>query len=405
VLPALGWAVLRLGALACLILIAGGWAIPRILFHVARTRSRELFTLSILAIALVIATGSAHFFGASMALGAFLAGMVVGQSEVSHQAAADALPMRDAFAVLFFVSVGMLFDPAFVVERPGLVLAALAIILVGKPLAALVIVALLGYSARTALTVAVGLAQIGEFSFILADAARGLDVLPREGQSLLVAGALISISLNPLLFRPLALIERRLRGWPRLWALLNRRAEARGRAVNEAAGQALAARGDGVHAVVVGYGPVGQTVHRILRGFEIRPAIIDLNVDTAARLSAGGELAIYGDASRREILLAAGIDRARFLVVALPDRNARIPIIITARSLNPDLRILVRARYLQERSALEGLGVTAVSYEEAEAAAALAELLLREVGADEKRVAEEVEKVRLELARPQGGPK
>ena len=393
---AIGWAVLKLAALAALVLVGGGWFIPRLLAHVARIRSRELFTLCVLALALVIATGSAKFFGASMALGAFLAGMVVGQSRLSHQAAADALPLRDAFSVLFFVSVGMLFDPSVILDSPGLVVGTLAIVLLGKPLAAISIVAVLGYSARTALTVAVGLAQIGEFSFILAETARRLGMFPPEGQSVLVAAALFSISINPLLFRPLGAVEERLRRWPRLWALLNRRAEARGRAVNEAT-QAQLAEAD-VEAVVVGFGPVGQTVHRLLREFGVRTLIIDLNVDTATRVAADGELCIYGDAAQQDILISAGIERARYLLVTLPELQSRIPVIVTSRALNPELKILVRARYLNERSTLEDLGATAVCYEEAEAAVALADLLLREVGADAARLEAEEKKIREELA-------
>jgi CPA2 family monovalent cation:H+ antiporter-2 len=179
----------------------------------ARLRSRELFTLTVLAIAVTVATGSALFFGASMALGAFLAGMVVGQSPVSHQAAADALPLRDAFAVLFFVSVGMLFDPVFVVREPVLVLAALAVVVVGKPLVALAVVAARGDSRRPAHVAALGLAQVGEFSFILAGLARDERLLPEAGYNAIVACAIVSIALNPFLFRALepleALVRRR----------------------------------------------------------------------------------------------------------------------------------------------------------------------------------------------------
>src|SRR5262245_6976206 len=268
-LVSIGGACLKLGLLAVVVLYAGGKIIPWMLTRVARTRSRELFTLTVLAVALAIATGSAHFFGASMALGAFLAGMVVGQSKESHQAAADALPMRDAFAVLFFVAVGMLFDPRFLVQRPALVVSILGIILVAKPLIALLIVVFLGHSVRAALTVAVGLAQIGEFSFILADQGRRLDVLPAEGHSVLVASALLSIGLNPLLFRAVRPIEQALRRRPGLWKLLNARAERRGRALNEETVDVRSRVEGPARAIVVGYGPVGQTVTRILQEFGI----------------------------------------------------------------------------------------------------------------------------------------
>ena len=196
----LGVALLKLAALVALVAFAGSRVVPRMLELAARLRSRELFTLTVLAIAVAVATGSALFFGASMALGAFLAGMVVGQSPVSQQAAADALPLRDAFAVLFFVSVGMLFDPGFLLREPALVLAALAVVLVGKPLVALGVVAALGYSARTALVAALGLAQVGEFSFILGGLARDHGLLPAAGFNVIVACAIVSISINPFLF-------------------------------------------------------------------------------------------------------------------------------------------------------------------------------------------------------------
>jgi CPA2 family monovalent cation:H+ antiporter-2 len=303
----LGLALLRIGALVFAVLVIGARVIPWILTHVARTRSRELFTLAVLAMALLVATASAALFGASMALGAFLAGMVVGQSKVSEQAAADALPMRDAFAVLFFVSVGMLFDYHFLLEEPLLVLAVLGVILIAKPLTALLIVLGLGYSVRTALTVALGLAQIGEFSFILADLARQLKILPPAGHSLLVAGALLSISLNPLLFRLVGPAETWLRRRRRLWAWLSGRAERRGQGATQETVTRL--KEDAPRAIVVGYGPVGQVVRRILETFGLHPVVIDLNVDTVNKLVAEGAPAVFGDAGKSDILRAAGVER------------------------------------------------------------------------------------------------
>jgi CPA2 family monovalent cation:H+ antiporter-2 len=399
----IAWSFLNLGVLAAIVLVAGGRVIPWILTRIARTRSRELFTLAILGIALAIAVGSAGLFHASLALGAFLAGMVVGQSKVSDQAAADALPMRDAFAVLFFVSVGMLFDPSFLLAEPVLVASVLAIILVAKPLAALAIVIVLGYSVRTALTVAIALGQIGEFSFILAQAARGLDLFPAEGSSLLVACALISIALNPLLFRWVGRLEATLKARPALWNLLNRRVEARGREANEEAGERLKIDDAAARAVVVGYGPVGQTAVRILQGFRIRTVVIDLNIDTVSRLTETGGLAIYGDAAKEDILKAAGADRAKYLVVTMPDPDDHVPVIQTARRINPDLQVISRSRYLNERETLERLGVTAVVYEEVEAAAGLTELLLRAEGTAEASIEAEIRKVRAEFEPPRAG--
>ena len=221
---ALVLAVGKLGVLVGFTLLAGGRLIPWVLSQVARTNSRELFTLTILVVALGIAVTSAKLFGASMALGAFLAGMVVGRSDFSQRAASEALPMRDAFAVLFFVSVGMLFDPRHLGASPGLVAATLAVVLVGKPLAALLIVWFLKCPLRTGLSVAVALAQIGEFSFILATVARDLGLLPYPAHNALVAVSIISISLNPLLYRLLDGFEAKLKEWPALWRIMNARA-------------------------------------------------------------------------------------------------------------------------------------------------------------------------------------
>ncbi|MCU0779789.1 MAG: cation:proton antiporter, partial [Akkermansiaceae bacterium] len=236
----LGMALLKLAVLVFVVLWAGSRIIPRLLVRVAKLRSRELFTLTVLVFSVAVAAASYFFFGASMALGAFLAGMVVAQSPVSHQAAADALPLRDAFAVLFFVSVGMLFDPAFLLREPLMVMAALVVILAVKPLAALLIVAVLGYSARTGLTVALGLAQIGEFSFILSEVARRYGLMSDAGHNVLVAAAILSITLNPFLFRRLPRIEQWLRARPALWSLLNRRAERRLGAASTVAGGGVA---------------------------------------------------------------------------------------------------------------------------------------------------------------------
>jgi CPA2 family monovalent cation:H+ antiporter-2 len=393
-----GLAVLKIVLLALLVLWAGRKVIPRILEHVARTRTRELFTLTILALALSIATGSALFFGVSMALGAFLAGMVVGQSEVSHQAAADALPMRDAFAVLFFVSVGMLFDPTAILESPLLFGLLLAVILAAKPLAAIAIVWALGYSVRTALTVAVGLAQIGEFSFILADLGLKLKLLEPRAQSLLVACAIASITLNPLLFRAIAPFEAWLRRRPRMWRFLADRSEARARRIPAVRVQLTADGSKRPRAIVVGYGPVGKTACSILKDFRVEPVIVDLNVDTIANLAAAGELAVYGDAAQREILTAAGVSDAKYLLVTVPDLQTRTVVIIVARELNPNLRVFVRARYLEERAWLEEIGATEACFEEAEAAIGLATLLLQEMGANEDRVRSEVQRIRTRFA-------
>lgn len=378
-LAAFGLAVAKLALLAVLVMLAGRRLVPWIMAHVARSRSRELFTLTVLVLAIAIATGSAVFFGASVALGAFLAGMVVGKSELSHQAAADVLPMRDAFAVLFFISVGMLFDPKFVLANPALVLAILAVILLAKPLIACLIVIALGYSVRTALVVAIGLAQIGEFSFILARQAQLFKVLPPDGYSVLVACALISITLNPLLFRGLNPLEHWLQRRPRLWRMLNYRAERKGRDVNRKTRELIERQVGTAQAIVIGYGPVGRKVAELLRDSNVAPVIVDMNVDTISGLAAEGQPAVYGDGSRPDILKASGIAKAKYLLITLPDLTSTIAVITSAKQLNPRIRILTRARYLGAQAMLEGLGVAAISYEEEEVAKAMSEALIHEV--------------------------
>ncbi len=349
------------------------------------------------AIALAVAVGSALFFGASMALGAFLAGMVVGQSPVGHQAAADALPLRDAFAVLFFVSIGMLFDPAFVLREPVLVLAALAVVLVAKPLVALAVVAVLGYSTRTALVAALGRAQVGEFSFILGSLARDHGLLPSAGYDVIVACAIVSISISPLLFRGLDPLEALVRRRPWLSRLLEARSARRRDRVNARAEAAIGER-PGPLAVVVGYGPVGRTVDRLIREAGVETVVIDLNLETVGELAGKGRLALYGDASHPDILRKAGIARASHLVVTLPHSLNRGPMITAARQANPACRILVRARYLRERAGLEQAGADIACFEEAEAAGALAERLLRDLGRDETAIRNERERIRREFA-------
>jgi len=393
-----GLAILKIAFLAFAVLWGGQRLIPHILVRVAQTRNRELFTLATLAVALTIATGSSVFFGVSMALGAFLAGMVVGQSEVGHQAAADALPMRDAFAVLFFVSVGMLFSPMAIVNNPLLFLALLAVILVAKPLTAMVIVWVLGYSPRAALIIAIALAQIGEFSFILADLAAHEGLVSAEGQSLLVACAIVSLALNPLLFRGISPVERWLRRRPRLWKLVSSRSEARARKGQVDLAPLPSTDQAERQAIIVGYGPVGETAASILKAFGVKPVIVDTNVDRIAQLRAAGEAAVYGDGANRGILEAAGIASVKYLLVTVPDVEARTVIVLVARELNPDLKVFVRARYLGERAWLEEIGVTEVCYEEAEAAIGLASLLLREVGADGDSMERELRRIRGALA-------
>ena len=288
---------LKVAALMVFTVVVGSRAIPRALDHVAATGSRELFTLTVLVLALGIAVGSALVFGVSMALGAFLAGLVVGRSEYSLRAASEALPMRDAFAVLFFVSVGMLLDPGSLLDAPGLFAATLAVVLLGKPLVALVLVRLLQYPFRVALAVAIALAQIGEFSFILASIGRDLGILTSEATNTLVAVSIVSIVLNPLLYRLVTPIERWAARRPALWRVLNPSPTAAVSAGDHAARQPPS--DPRRRAIVIGYGPTGRTVTRLLRENGIEPTVIELNVDTVRQLRQDGVAAVYGDATQR----------------------------------------------------------------------------------------------------------
>ena len=394
---AVGLGVLKLAALVLIVLVGGSRLLPWILVQVARLRSRELFTLTVLAICLAVATGAAALFGASVAVGAFLAGMVVAQSPVSEQAGADLLPMRDAFAVLFFVAVGMLFRPAILLDNPGLVLAALGIVLVVKPIAAMLAVAVLGHSLRTSLTVALGLAQIGEFSFILSELARRNGLLTDAGHNVLVATAIISITFNPLIFRFLPQIEAWIVARPRLHRLLNGRFERKMRLAS-AELELPDIKSRPPSALVVGYGPVGSSVDRLLRHAGLETTVIDLNIDTIQRLARAGRQAIFGDGAQPEILKQAGIRKATHVVVTLPHSAQRTAVVTAARALNSKVRIIVRARYLRERLLLQEAGVSAAIFEEGEAAIALVRMVLEEIGADETTISRETHRIRTQLS-------
>ncbi len=372
ILLSIGIALGKLVGLGAIMLVAGARFVPWLLLRVAKLRSRELFTLAVLVMAMAVATAGYLAFGASMALGAFLAGMVVGQSKVSHQAAADALPMRDAFAVLFFVSVGMLFDWRVVLQEPGLVLGTLLVVLVVKPAAALLIVIARRHTVKTGLVVAGGLAQIGEFSFIVAEAAKKLGILPGAGHNAIVAAAIVSISINPWLFRRLLAAEARLDRFPRLRGWLQRRAAGRGMRANLDESRTPGFRPE---VILVGYGPVGRSVEHRVAELGLSHIVIDLNVDTVVALQAGGKHALFGDATHAEILSEAGVRHASYLVVTLPDSATAFAIINAARAQNPGIKTLVRARYLNESDLLEQAGPDAVCYDEAEAATALSILL------------------------------
>ncbi len=345
---ALGRTLLEVALFVVLMLVVGRRVFPWLLWQVTKTGSRELFTLCVVAAAVTIAYGSAALFGVSFALGAFFAGMVLRESQFSHRAAQDSLPLRDAFAVLFFVSVGMLFDPRVLVERPLQVLAVVGIIVVGKSFAAAAVVLLFRYPLNTALTVSASLAQIGEFSFILAALGVSLKLLPPEGQSLILAGALISIALNPLVFKAIEPLQR----WLRAHSELARRLEARDDPLAElpadTAQQYLARQ-----VVIVGHGRVGRHIADALTAAGVPFVVADQNRERVEALRAAGRAAVLGDATDPAVLIQAHIAHAHMLVIATPDSVDAHRMIETARALNPQIHVAVRSGSEDEAARLE----------------------------------------------------
>jgi CPA2 family monovalent cation:H+ antiporter-2 len=385
--------LVKIAILVVFTFLIGGRLIPRILRMVAQTDSRELFTLTVLVLALGIAVGSAVTFGASMALGAFLAGMVVGQSEFSFRAASEALPMRDAFAVLFFVSVGMLFDPAQLMQAPLLLLFTLPIVLLAKPIAAFAIVILLGYGSKIALGIAAALAQIGEFSLIVATVGDQLQILPNGATNAIVAAAIVSITLNPLFYRYVDRLEETLRRRPWLWRTLNGRSRAPDLLVPPEAEPLQ------YHTVIVGYGPIGRTLARLLREGGIEPVIVDINIETVQRLQKDGYRALYGDAGHREVLEAAGVRDAAGLVISGPLPEQATEIIRIARSMNRGLHVLARTDFLKDAIVMHDAGASEVFSGEGEVALAMTESILRQLGSTPEQIDRERHRVREEVFR------
>jgi CPA2 family monovalent cation:H+ antiporter-2 len=379
-LTSLGMTTLKVAVFVALMLVGGRRIVPWILQHVSRAGSRELFTLAVLAIALGIAYGSAHLFDVSFALGAFFAGVVLAETELSHQAAENSLPLQDAFAVMFFVSVGMLFDPAVVVERPLELLGVLFVIVVGKSLAAFAIVLAFGYPVRTALTISASLAQIGEFSFILAALGVGLGLMPPEARDLILAGALLSITFNPFAFGMIAPMTRWLDRHPRVTAVLERRN--RRVALAPAGAQAVGLRN---HAVIVGYGRVGSVVGHALEAQGLKFAVVETNQRIVEDLRAQNTVAIQGDAAAAGVLDLAAVEHARLLVIASPDGFQVRRTLELARERNPRIAIVVRTHSASELAYLIGQGVDRAVMGELELALEMTDYALRSLGVSEER--------------------
>ena len=337
----------QVGAFVAFMLIVGRKLFPWLLWRVAKTGSREMFTLCVIAAAVGIAYGSSAIFGVSFALGAFFAGMVLRESELSHRAAEESLPLRDAFSVLFFVSVGMLFDPMVLVNSPLQVAAVVAIIIFGKSLAAFALVLLLRYPLNTALTVSASLAQIGEFSFILAGMGMQLKLLPAEGQSLILAGAIISIAVNPLLFKAIAPLQR----WIGSNSSLARSMERSDDPLALLPMSTDHAKLSG-QVVLVGYGRVGRLIARDLGARGVHFVVAEQNRERVEELRSQGVAAVAGDAGEAAVLIQAHVARAAMLVVATPDTVRVRAMIEVARALNPGIRIVLRSHSAGEAELL-----------------------------------------------------
>jgi len=364
-----------------LMIAVGTRVIPWLLEQVARTGHRELFTLAVLVVALGVAVVAAFAFEVSLALGAFLAGVAISESDLSHQAAAEALPLRDAFAVLFFVSVGMLFDPTFVVRQPLLVAAVVALIVVRKWLVSSGIVLALGYPIRTAMIVGAGLAQIGEFSFVLSGVDRQLGILPVEAHDLIIAAAIITITFNSLLFRSIEPIAERLRDLRVLRAFDDRRAGALALLERERAEKMQR------HAVVAGHGRVGSLVTRALQRRNMEVLVVEQDRRLCEALRDAGTAAIYGDAGHALVLDRTHLDRAILLVVALRDPQTSRRVVEYARRANERIGIVARAHTRDAADFLKKAGANEVVLGEEELAIEMTGYALHRLGLSPQEIA------------------
>lgn len=354
----MGITIGKVVAFIAIMMLVGRRLVPWIMARSAATGSRELFTLSVLALALGIAFGAVELFDVSFALGAFFAGMVLNESELSHRAAHDTLPLRDAFAVLFFVSVGMLFDPMILIQQPLAVLGTLAIIIFGKSLAAYFLVRLFGHSQRTALTIATSLAQIGEFAFILAGLGMALNLLPQAGQNLVLAGAILSIMLNPVLF---AVLEKYLAKTETLEEAIEEEKQIPVDICN--------------HALLVGYGRVGSLLGEKLMAAGIPLVVIETSRTRVDELRERGIRAVLGNAANEEIMNLAHLDCARWLLLTIPNGYEAGEIVASAREKCPSIEIIARAHYDDEVDYITERGANQVVMGEREIARTMLELI------------------------------
>ncbi|MBN1451799.1 MAG: cation:proton antiporter [Anaerolineales bacterium] len=352
----LGLTLLKAVGFVILVLFAGTRLIPWVLLRIAHTRSRELFILVILAISLGTALSAAELFGVSLALGAFVAGVVVSESPLSHQVGADVFPFREAFAVLFFVSIGMLVNPSYILDNIVPILIVTGLIVAGTALVTVFLGFLFPWPARTTLVLAASFSQIGEFSFILGQQGMVLGLLERSQYSLILAGALLSITLNPPMFRLIHPLEKWLQRFPRVWSLLDRHGPPPPQ-IEEIIDN---------HVVIVGYGRVGRNIVSLLGQMGIPHLVVDADAGRIEELDRQGISSLFGDAANSEVLTHAGLRRARALVVAGPDEDASALVVTTARDLAPELPIIARAITVEGTKRLAQLGAQDVIHPELE---------------------------------------
>ena len=377
---AVAMAIVKLVILWVLVMVVGGRVVPWLLKRILRTHSHELFTLTVLSAAFLTALFAAYVFDASFALGAFLGGMVVGKSKVSHQAAAELIPLRDAFSVLFFLSVGMLFRPSFLIEQPIIIILSLLIVLCVKPFIAVGIVSFLGCTAETAFTIAAGLSQIGEFSFILAQTGLSLGIISENIYSVLIVCASASIALNPFCMRAVPQMVALAKSHPGLWHFLNHRAEKKSARISETTSQATRdLSAEKKFAVVAGYGPTGRAAVESVEKAGIMPVILEMNIDTVGELEKAGKQAVYGDITKTEVLKAAGIERAKYFIITIPATGPAAEAAMAAKNLNPKLTIFVRTRFFQDADILKDAGVDHIVFEESAIAEKIAETVAEEL--------------------------
>jgi len=381
---AAGLALLKTGAFAALMVVAGTRVIPWLLLQMAHLRSRELFIVAIVVITVGTALGASSVFGVSLALGAFLAGVVVSESALSHQVGAEMVPFRETFAVLFFVSVGMLVNPLYVLSHAAEVLLLVIVIVLGKFVLTVLQGLLIPRPARTALILAAGRSQIGEFSFILGTAGIALGVFNEEQYALLLAGALLSITLNPFLFRALPWIEAHLRKVPAFWSLLDRHGSV----------QAPMEESLRDHVVVIGCGRVGQSLVNVLGHLSIPRLVVEQDIGRVTELQRQAIPTLYGDAANSDILSQVHLKQARAVIVTLPDEAAAAIVVATARAEAPHVPIIVRAATKEGVHQLFALGAQHVIYPELEGGLEMIRETLDHLGYLESDVQEYTDAVR-----------